>query len=323
MSQLANNNEYFAISPLIIRPNSCAEFGVYLRHENYFVLFNAGGRTFTQDKRQELVNNNVLQVYIANRDRDLYRHYLLDNISSVLDDESIPVAERAQAWTNSATVLGKELFEDNLPGPAFEKRYQRFEKLIESTATFLQSPKSLKHLSSLINKGYETYHHGISTMVSAVTLMQEFEYDEYKTLTCGMGALIHDIGKTAIPAEIINQDPEKLEPDEKDILALHPMVGARTCATFNLPTIATNCILFHHERADGKGYPTKAVSSDLPMHTKIVALANTYDNLTRNQPYRKAMKPFQALKAIMEDDGSTDTILLKKFIELLSRAKIT
>lgn len=314
--------KYFPISPLIIRPDSKSQFDIFLRHDNSYVLFNARGRTFTDSKRQELANNNVATVYIDRRALEQYRLYLLENIGEVLDDESIPLDERAQAWTATATALSRELFEEKLPGPTFEKRYERFESLIQSTSSFIQSPKSLKQLAKFIDKGYDQYHHGLSTMVYTISLLQEYDYDDYKTLACGMGALLHDIGKTGLPKEVTETDPVELSDDNFDILVLHPMIGARTCATFNLPTIASNCILFHHERADGKGYPTKATSDQLPLHTKVVSLCNVYDSLTRNLPYRRAFRPFEALKIIMEDPGLVDKDILKTFVGLLSKAKI-
>jgi len=314
--------EYIPISPLVLRPDTKGPFDIFLKNEGNYVLFNGQGRLFSKRKRQELAENSVTAIYIDKKSLSLYRAYIQDNLKDVLDDDSIPLDERAQAWANSATSLGKELFEANLPGPAFEKRYKRFERLISNSAGFLQSPQPLKHLSKFIGKGFRTYHHGISTMVYAVNLMQEYTKDEYEVLTCGMGALLHDIGKLGLPEEITEQNPALLSDEDRDILRLHPMIGVRNCASFNLPVVASNCILFHHERADGGGYPTQAMADELPLPTKVVALCNAYDNLTRIQPYRRPLKPFDALKAIMEDDGMVEQHMLKKFVELLSRAEI-
>lgn len=313
---------YIPISPLFLRPDFRGEFEVFLRRDEGYVLFNGKNRRLAQSKREELVHNNVTTIYIDNRDLEAYRTYLLDNIQGLLDDESIPMDERAKAWASAATALGRELFENNLPGPAFKQRYARFERLIQNSSGFMQSPRSLKHLSKFIGKGFETYHHGISTMVYTVNLLQEFEYEDYDTLVCGMGALLHDIGKIGLPPEVVNTDPADLSPDDHAILALHPMLGVRACSNFNLPVIASNCILFHHERADGKGYPTQAHSDDIPLPIRVVALCNVYDNLTRTLPYRRALAPFDALKRIMDDPGLADKVLLKKLIEMLSRAEI-
>ncbi len=320
MAQL--KKRFTPISPLILRPDFRGEFEIFLNHEAHYVLFNGKGRKLSGNKRQELVDNNVRVVYIAERDVEHYRSYLTKNIRSLLEDESVPLEDRAKAWTNSTIALGRELFERNLPGPAFSKRYARFVQLIENSSGFLHSPDSLHELSRFIGKGNEAYHHGISTMVYTINLLQEYGAGDYDTLAAGMGALLHDMGKTGLPHEVTQTPPEALSDDDRDILRLHPMLGVRACSNFNLPVVASNCILFHHERADGRGYPTMATSDDLPVEVKAVALCNVYDNLTRTLPYRRALSPFDALKRIMDDRGLAEPDMLKRLVKLLSRAKI-
>lgn len=319
---IKKKTRYTPISPLTLRPDFRGEFEVFLRHDGNYVLFIGKGRTMTGDKRKELTENDISNLYIKTEDLEIYRNYLTEHIRSLLEDDMIPLEERARAWTNTAIALGRELFEKNLPGPAFANRYNRFETLIKNSSGFMQSPDSLRHLSQFIGKGYDTYHHGISTMVYTINLLQEYESGDYETLACGMGALLHDIGKAELPKEITSTDPNALSADDYTILALHPMLGVRICSNFNLPVIASNCILFHHERADGKGYPTMATSDDLPMEVKVVALCNVYDNLTRTLPYSRALPPFEALKLIMDAKGLAEPDMLKKFIKLLSRAKM-
>jgi len=314
--------EYFPISPLILRPDFKVPFDIFLRHDDSYVLFNASGRTLTKAKRKELAAAGIVTIYVDKRSRKLYHAYIQANLIELLQDESISLAERAQAWTNAASALSQELFETNLPGPAFKKRYVRFQELIRSSTSFLKSPAPLKNLTRFIGKGYESYHHGISTMVYAVNLMQEYKFEDEEVLACGMGALLHDIGLVGMEENLLNTDPETMSPAEFQTYAMHPLIGVRVCANFDLPVIATNCILFHHERVDGKGYPTQATDQEIPLPTRVVALCNRYDNLTRNRPYNRAIKPFDALKALTDDKGLVEPDMLKRFIKLLSRAEI-
>ena len=318
----ATAQEFFPISPLILRPDFKVPFDIFLRHEQNYVLFNAQGRTLTKAKRDELGTANIVTIYIDTRARKLYHAYIQANLLDLLEDESIAIEERAQAWTNAAAALSKELFEVNLPGPAFKKRYHRFEGLIRSSAGFLKSPMPLKNLTKFIGKGYDTYHHGISTMVYAVNLMQEYHFEDPEILACGMGALLHDIGKVGMPEEIINGDPAGMSAEAHATYTMHPIIGVRVCANFDLPVIASNCILFHHERIDGKGFPTQATGEEVPLPTRVVALCNRYDNMTRNRSYSRALKPFDALKALTDDKGLVEQDMLKRFIKLLSRAEI-
>lgn len=314
--------EYFPISPLILRPDFKVPFDIFLRHDDSYVLFNASGRTMTKAKRKELTLAGIVTIYVDKRSRKLYHGYIQANLLDLLEDESISLPERAQAWTNAAAALSKELFETNLPGPAFKKRYVRFQELIRSSTSFLSSPKPLKNLTKFIGKGYEAYHHGVSTMIYAVNLMQEYKFDDDEVLACGMGALLHDIGMVGMDKDLLDTDPETMSPAQHQIYAMHPLIGVRVCANFDLPIIATNCILFHHERMDGKGYPTQASGEEIPLPTRVVSLCNRYDDLTRNRPYSRAVKPFDALKALTDDKGLVEPDMLKRFIKLLSRAEI-
>ncbi|EGB14343.1 metal dependent phosphohydrolase [Pseudodesulfovibrio mercurii] len=318
----ATKAEYFPISPLILRPDFKVPFDIFLRHDDSHVLFNASGRTMTKAKRKELALAGIVTIYVDKRSRRLYHDYIRANLLDLLEDESISLTERAQAWTNAATALSKELFETNLPGPAFKKRYVRFQELIRSSAGFLSSPEPLRNLTRFIGKGYETYHHGISTMIYAVNLMQEYKFGDDEVLACGMGALLHDIGLVGMDKALLETDPAAMSPASRQIFTMHPLIGVRVCAHFDLPIIATNCILFHHERIDGKGYPTQASGEEIPLPTRVVALCNRYDDLTRNRPYSRAVKPFDALKSLTDDKGLVEPDMLKRFIKLLSRAEI-
>lgn len=313
---------YIPISPRLLRPETRGKFDLFLRHGKSFVLYNSRHNTITKEKIQELVDKGRSDLFISEESAKNYGQYLREHIAEIVADESVPLHERAKVWSETAALLGKEVFEENLPGPAFAKRCERFTKLLTETSGFLQSPQSLKHLATFISQGFEAYHHGVSTMVYAINLMQEFQDDDYEILACGMGALLHDLGKLSLPQELNHKDPATFTPDEQTMFSVHPMVSVRMCSTFNLPPAASNAILFHHEREDGQGYPTQASGEQLPLHTKIVSLCNVYDGLTRVQSYRKGVSPFKALKEISEDEGLVNTKVLAKFIKMLSRAEI-
>lgn len=321
MAQLTKA-EYFPISPFILRPDFKVPFDIFLRHDNNYVLFNALGRTLTKTKRNELAVTGVVTIYIDKRARKLYHNYIQSNLLDLLQDESVAIDERAQAWTNTAAALARELFESNLPGPAFKKRYKRFEEMVRTSASFIKSPTPLKHLARFIGKGYDIYHHGISTMVYTVNLLQEYDLPEADLLAAGMGALLHDIGKVGMTETVLASDPETMSPEQFTSYAMHPMIAVRVCSNFDLPIVATNCILFHHERIDGKGFPTQASNEEIPLPTRVVALCNRYDDMTRNLPYSRAMRPYDALKGLTDDKGLVEPDMLKRFIKLLSKAEI-
>ncbi|HKR09831.1 MAG TPA: HD domain-containing phosphohydrolase, partial [Gemmatimonadaceae bacterium] len=103
-----------------------------------------------------------------------------------------------------------------------------------------------------------------------------------------IGALLHDIGKIIIPTEILNK-PDRLGPDEWEMIKRHPQAGLELVANIDFPGDVTAIIRSHHERWDGKGYPDGLAGEDIPVAARILCVADVYDALTTTRSYRPAM----------------------------------
>ncbi len=111
--------------------------------------------------------------------------------------------------------------------------------------------------------------------------------------------IVHDIGKVAVPDAILVK-PGPLSPDEMQIMRKHPVVGERICAPLRTFRLVLPIIRHHHERQDGSGYPDGLRDGEIPMTAAILQLADVYDALTTDRPYRAALAPEAALQ-IMEE----------------------
>jgi len=100
-----------------------------------------------------------------------------------------------------------------------------------------------------------------------------------------LGALLHDIGKIAIPDSILFKT-EKLTDDEWDIMRTHPMLGAEMVSSIEFLSPAVPVVLYHHERFDGTGYPAKLAGEEIPLAARIFAVADAFDAITSKRPYR-------------------------------------
>jgi putative two-component system response regulator len=132
------------------------------------------------------------------------------------------------------------------------------------------------------------------------------------------GGIVHDIGKVVVPDSILLK-PATLSPDEMEVMRKHPIVGERICAPLKILRLVLPIIRHHHERYDGSGYPDHLRGTEIPLTARILQLADVYDALTTDRPYRKADTPSVAL-AIMNDEaerGWWDRELLDCFCEMI------
>src|SRR5262245_34098149 len=130
-------------------------------------------------------------------------------------------------------------------------------------------------------------------------------------------ALLHDIGKLAVPEHILSK-PGPLTQEEFQKIRIHPQVGAEIIAAVPFPYPVAPLILSHHERWDGKGYPQGIAGEAIPIGARILTIVDYYDAITTERPYHKALSHESALGLLKHEAGRTlDPKLLPVFIELL------
>ncbi|QST02598.1 HD-GYP domain-containing protein (plasmid) [Pontibacillus sp. ALD_SL1] len=145
---------------------------------------------------------------------------------------------------------------------------------------------------------------------------QELSPDDMCTLN--FASFLHDIGKIHIPEEVL-QKPGKLTEEEWALMKKHPTFGREMLETVPSPHLkrAASIVEQHHERFDGKGYPNGLDGSRLSPLSSIVSVADAYDAMTTDRPYRKAMSPEAALQEIQKHKGTMfHPDVVKDFIAL-------
>ncbi|MCU7834846.1 MAG: HD domain-containing protein [gamma proteobacterium symbiont of Taylorina sp.] len=136
------------------------------------------------------------------------------------------------------------------------------------------------------------------------------------------GALMHDLGKIAIPDHILNK-PDKLTDEEFIVMRNHPVKTADIMKPLRHYERHREIAAWHHERWDGKGYPDRLKGEDIPLMARIVSIADTWDAMTGDRVYRKGMSEEKALSIIKSerDTGQWDPILVDVFIEMMMNGK--
>lgn len=144
-----------------------------------------------------------------------------------------------------------------------------------------------------------TYQHSVNVAVVSLVLGIQLQLDRKKLYDLCLGALIHDIGKALVPEEILKKN-DKLTEEEGNIVKEHTIRGYDFLkGSIDISAPARIIALQHHEREDGKGYPDNRRDDAINELAKIVAVADVYDALTSDRPYRKAMSPNDAVEYIM------------------------
>jgi response regulator RpfG family c-di-GMP phosphodiesterase len=118
------------------------------------------------------------------------------------------------------------------------------------------------------------------------------------------GSWLHDCGKIGV-SEVILNGSGKLSGQEYETMKMHAFWGADVAAKANLSRVACDIIHYHHERYDGTGYPERLMGENIPLEARIVAVADVYDALTNDRPYRKGYTTEEAINIMKEMEGTT------------------
>lgn len=137
-----------------------------------------------------------------------------------------------------------------------------------------------------------------------------------------VSGLLHDIGKIGTPDKILMK-PGKLSEEEYDVIKKHPVTGSNIIGRLGMWLDEQTIIRHHHERFDGKGYPDGLKGEEIPLLSRILAVADVYDALTSDRSYRKKMEDKEALKIIRENSGSQfDPKVVEAFLKSYGEHKI-
>lgn len=195
--------------------------------------------------------------------------------------------------------------------------YTNIRKIIFEIMDNLESNDgALYNMVEVMSTDLTLYTHSVN--VAALSLMtgRALGMNEHELLNLGVGALLHDIGKVMISAEILNK-PAKLTKKEFEIIKTHPLEGYRMVQdNSSISSIAKNIILCHHERLDGSGYPNQLKSNKINEYARIVAIADMFEAMVSERAYRRKFPIYQALDVLMaETIQALDVHVFRTFVK--------
>ncbi|KJS15848.1 MAG: phosphodiesterase [Peptococcaceae bacterium BRH_c4b] len=172
------------------------------------------------------------------------------------------------------------------------------DSVIEITDQLMVNRSMLVNMQDIRTYDEYTFGHSVNVCVLSLLAGINLGYDPKRLVQLGLGAIMHDIGKTLVPAKIINK-PERLTPDEFEEVKKHCQYGAKLIKQAGFDGALVSAVaLQHHERHNGEGYPRGIKEDRIHEFARIVAVADTYDAITSDRVYKKASLPHVAYEML-------------------------
>jgi len=163
----------------------------------------------------------------------------------------------------------------------------------------------LMYVQDMENPADMPYHHSLSVAVLSIATGQALGFGATRLFKLARCAILHDVGIPYIPHKITGKKG-KLSKEEYLVMKEHAVNGANNLKVKGFgDSELWNGVMFHHERVDGSGYPKGLLSDEIPLFSKIIAVADTYDAVTSRRPHRDPMTPNQAFELISSEVGKS------------------
>jgi len=314
----AEKDKYHQIDRNILIHATDINFNLYLLDELTFAILleTTGDKPVKFDKNLLPYHGDILI-----RKSDLY--LLNDYLQSILQyKERIPAEKtlkvKAMVIRENSKVLMEELLEDPLSGDMIQKTNTSVNSIID---TILDNKEAVYDLIDMSKRDYYTYTHSVNVAVMTIGLGSAIGLDRGHIEELGMGAMLHDIGKSAVPAEILNKQG-RLDFIEYRIMKEHVVEGERILRMHrDFPEESFPAVLQHHEKLTGKGYPFGISGKELKLYGRITSVVDCYDALTTNRPYKTAYTPFYAFYLLIKEKQAYDSHIVREFIKMIGKVK--
>lgn len=275
------------------------------------------GFPLTSATLEKIKENKIFSLYILD---DYSSAEIEDIIKPELRQKSISVIK--ETFSHIERIASHHDFKAHNINDYTKQEKDYFESIGEIAEELIENILSNKDvLLSLVDiKSMDNYTYAHSVNVAVVSLILGISLNLTKknlTYLC-IGALLHDIGKPFIPKEIL-QKPDKFTDEEFKIMKKHPRYGYNFInRSFNFSSHIKLIVLQHHERFDGLGYPLGVCGKNISYLARIVSIADVYDALTSDRPYKRAMSPNDSLEYLMSNSGTLfDHDILENFCRII------
>ncbi|MCP4119699.1 MAG: HD domain-containing protein [Desulfobacteraceae bacterium] len=305
-----DGSSFIGIVPTFITPGNVTRFHLYERLEpsdrNGAYRFRCLLKDTSSIPESTLIRMLMSWecLYIHKQEMGNYEQYLKDNLHIILTNDNIDMEKRSVLFTDMCSDVIQGVMKSNFGFPKLGKEALASVKdLVLKAIGFISSIDSLKGLATLIGHDYETHTHSIKVGwlmaifvkanpgLFAVSGRKELEKLAVEATVMGF---LHDIGKAKVPSRVLNKNG-RLNNLEYVAVQAHTAYSVSLLFDLDFPKYVMEGILYHHENEDGSGYPCRLKHDEIPLFAKICHIADVFDALTSERPYKPSKTPYEAL----------------------------
>jgi len=315
LEKIGVDAEFYKIPVDFFTPGVVVPFDLYFYYQRQYIMLKSKGSPWAADDTKKIASSNSLQLYAKFKSVKEHHEYLHSQVKAVLSQADAPTERKAKVLTEISGPILEGLFKS----PESSEAISSAAELTQNCIKYLNERGSLPELFKLSSESLTEHAHGLFTSAYSVAVGRRMGVeDQAQTFALGLGALLHDIGKTKIDPKILQKTSE-LDDQEWLLMRQHPEMGEQILYHRQIvPALSRRIVLEHHERANGRGYPRGV--RNIHTFSKIVAVVDCFNALTSNRPWAKAMTPFDALKFMVNKMRSEfDADVMSQFIAMLSK----
>ena len=293
---------------------------VYIDSEKSHASVQANLKAISRTESNAQPFHPHLQTLSASEDEDEKSSFSIADESNAADSEQnnfkkeLKIARKVHERTR---VYIDRALEDVRLGQAVNTEEAK-ELVTEVANSITRSSHAMMWLTNMKERDEYTSIHCMNVCIMAVSFGRSIGMDKSELEMIGLGGLLHDIGKMRVPLEILNK-PSKLSFEEFEVMKAHPVEGYdMLMEQGNLPLGVLDIVKHHHERRNGKGYPSQLEGEEISNMTRMVAIVDVYDAITSDRCYHDAITPYDALRNMYEwVNEDFDKIIIEQFIKCL------
>jgi len=318
-----NNQTFIPISLFSLIEDSRPEVNIYAcaKNDHHPFLLISDTEPVDLNRIHRFESEGVYNLYVTAEGYEHFQEHLRSNWERLLEDELIPLKTRL------ANIL--EISRDLIAKAFATKRPEGLVPVVRSVSRVLASlinrnQPPLRDLLDVLHRDHQLATHSLNVACFAIYLAESLGYPLSDLSRIGTGVLLHDIGMLELDPKVVKK-PRKLDEFERKEIAKHSILGFRMlCKVADLSSDELMIVYQHHERVDGKGYPTALVQSEIHPWARLCSVVDTFEAITSDRPQRQRLSVTSAIAILQrESDNSLDPTFVDAWIRLVVAEKIT